>query len=144
VLEALVTDLRAERPDHVVVTGDLTNLGLEGEFRAAAAWLKQFGNGQSVSIVPGNHDAYVPAARSSSWDCWAEYLESDAPGYASPTPSRMPTSAPEIDFPTVRIRGPVALIGVCSARPTGLFHATGTVGVQQLERLELVLRQLAD
>lgn len=144
VLEALVADLQAERPDHVVVTGDLTNLGLEEEFFAAAAWLRQLGSRQRVSIVPGNHDAYVSVPRPSSWDYWAEYIESDAPGCASPTPSRTPTSTSEIDFPTMRIRGLVALIGVCSARPTGLFCATGTVGVQQLERLEHVLRQLAD
>jgi 3',5'-cyclic AMP phosphodiesterase CpdA len=143
VLEALVADLRAEQPDHVVVTGDLTNLGLEEEFWTAAAWLQQLGGPQRVSVVPGNHDAYVPVPQS-FWAYWAEYMTSDSPEYTRPLPPRTLTGKPEADFPTVRVRGPVALVGVCSAQPTGLFRATGRIGSQQLERIEQVLRTLAD
>jgi 3',5'-cyclic AMP phosphodiesterase CpdA len=35
VLDALVTDLRAQRPDHIAVTGDLVNIALEAEFAPA-------------------------------------------------------------------------------------------------------------
>jgi 3',5'-cyclic AMP phosphodiesterase CpdA len=35
VLEALIADLRKTAPDHVAVTGDLTNVSLEDEFGAA-------------------------------------------------------------------------------------------------------------
>src|ERR1700709_781115 len=32
VLDTLVSDLQAQRPDHIAVTGDLVNLALEAEF----------------------------------------------------------------------------------------------------------------
>ena len=32
VLDALVADMQAQRPDHIAVTGDLVNLALEAEF----------------------------------------------------------------------------------------------------------------
>ena len=32
VLDAVVADIQAQRPDHIAVTGDLVNLALEAEF----------------------------------------------------------------------------------------------------------------
>ncbi len=61
-LARLVADLRAQRPDHVAVTGDLVNIGMASEFHRAALWLETFGDPSEVSFVPGNHDAYVRAA----------------------------------------------------------------------------------
>ena len=61
-LTRLVEDLRAQRPDHVAVTGDLVNIGMPAEFRRAAAWMETLGDPAEVSFVPGNHDAYVRAA----------------------------------------------------------------------------------
>lgn len=46
--------VRAERPDAVVCTGDLTMRARSSEFAAATAWLK--GLGVPVTIEPGNHD----------------------------------------------------------------------------------------
>src|SRR5580693_4197362 len=43
VLDALVRDLQAERPDHIAVTGDLVNLALPAEFAPARAWLRSVG-----------------------------------------------------------------------------------------------------
>jgi 3',5'-cyclic AMP phosphodiesterase CpdA len=143
VLDALVTDLQQQRPDHIVVTGDLTNLGLEEEFSAAMPWLQQLGDGQKVSIVPGNHEAYVPIARSSLWSCWAEYLASDEPTHAGTGSLHAGGEAGACDFPSVRIRDWVAFVGVSSAQPSGLLHANGQVGQLQLERLEKVLTSLA-
>jgi 3',5'-cyclic AMP phosphodiesterase CpdA len=143
VLEALITDLHQQRPDHIVVTGDLTNLGLEEEFAAAAQWLRQLGNGQQVSVVPGNHEAYVPIQRSSVWSCWAEYLASDRPVPGEAGSLHAGGEAGICDFPSVRIRDRVAFVGVSSAQPSGLLRANGHVGRPQLERLEKVLTSLA-
>jgi 3',5'-cyclic AMP phosphodiesterase CpdA len=55
--EGLADDLAAQRPDIVVVSGDFTQLGSEGEFRAARAFLDTLE--VPVFAVPGNHD--VPA-----------------------------------------------------------------------------------
>ena len=61
-LERIVTAMKAEAPDHVAVTGDLTNLALDAEIANAALWLESLGPAADVSVVPGNHDAYVPGA----------------------------------------------------------------------------------
>lgn len=51
------------RPDLVVVSGDLTQRALAGQFRAAMAFLRDLGVG--FMLIPGNHDlpAYNPIAR---------------------------------------------------------------------------------
>jgi predicted MPP superfamily phosphohydrolase len=60
VLDVLRADLQAEHLDHIAVTGDLTHLGLPQEFREAAAWLARLGRPEGITVIPGNHDAYVP------------------------------------------------------------------------------------
>src|SRR5262245_35657665 len=42
-LEALRQDMRAQAPDHLALTGDLSNISLPGEWRAALAWLDRCG-----------------------------------------------------------------------------------------------------
>jgi 3',5'-cyclic AMP phosphodiesterase CpdA len=136
VLEALIEDLHREAPDQVVVTGDLTNIACEQEFVAARGWLQRIGPPEKVSIVPGNHDAYAPIPRERSWDHWSEFLRSDPVEGAS-------GNAPG-EFPTLRLRGGAAFIGLSSAQPTALGQATGTLGQAQLARLEALLARLSD
>ena len=50
VLAALVQDLRAAQADHVVVTGDLTHLGLPHEFEQARRWLDALGPAPALSV----------------------------------------------------------------------------------------------
>ena len=45
--------------DHLVITGDLTNLALESEYRRAAEIVGRFGSKLEISVVPGNHDIYT-------------------------------------------------------------------------------------
>jgi len=130
VLEALLEDLRAQQPEQIAITGDMTHLGLPEEFREVRQWLQRLGGPGQLSIVPGNHDAYVAVPWHHSFALWEDYMCSDSPveaGAASPC------------FPGLRIRGPLALIGVSSARPMPPLLATGTVGAVQLHRLEQLL-----
>jgi 3',5'-cyclic AMP phosphodiesterase CpdA len=46
--------LKAERPDALIVTGDITQSGRRREFRAARAWLEQVA--EPRICTPGNHD----------------------------------------------------------------------------------------
>src|SRR6202035_2576745 len=39
VLDALVSDMHGQAPDHIAMTGDFVNLALEAEFEPARAWL---------------------------------------------------------------------------------------------------------
>ena len=132
VLDALVRDLQAQRPDHIAVTGDLVNIALEAEFAPARAWLEAVGTPEHVTVVPGNHDAYVRATRNRSAEIWGDYLRGDAALTAAP-----------ITFPFVRRRGPLALIGVSSAVPTLPFMATGRLGQAQRDALDGILSQLS-
>src|SRR5471030_2866426 len=59
VLDTLVSDMQAQTPDHIAVTGDLVNLALEAEFVPARKWLERVGASDRVTVIPGNHDAYV-------------------------------------------------------------------------------------
>ena len=132
VLEALRRDLQSEAPDHVVVTGDLVNLALEGEFVQAGAWLRRLGPPEWISVVPGNHDAYVPIERERSWAHWADYMTSDDPG---------PDHG--VGFPFLRRRGPLAIVGLSSAVATAPGMATGRLGAAQLQALDRLLADLA-
>jgi 3',5'-cyclic AMP phosphodiesterase CpdA len=131
VLDALVSDMHGQAPDHIAVTGDFVNLALEAEFRPARAWLEAVGSADRVSIVPGNHDAYVRATRRRFSETFASYLDGDD------APDRGGT------FPFLRRRGPLALIGVSSAVPTPPLMATGWLGRNQLEALDRLLSRLS-
>lgn len=54
VVEAVIADLHHQKPDLVVISGDLTQRARPGQFRAAAEFLKRLPGPQLV--VPGNHD----------------------------------------------------------------------------------------
>ena len=126
VLDAIVRDLNTIKTDHIAVTGDLVNLSLPAEYALARTWLERLGSPHDVTVIPGNHDAYVAAARGGPAAYWSDYMRGDD-GAAGGT------------FPFVRRRGPVALIALSSALPTGAFMATGELGHEQLSRLAKVL-----
>lgn len=128
-LNAIVRDLKAQSPGHIAVTGDLANISLPGEFTAARAWLDTLGPAADVTFVPGNHDAYVREAANAAALHWAPYMQGDGTNAA-------------IEFPFVRRRGPLALIGLSTAVPTPPFMATGQLGDEQLARFERTLAQL--
>ena len=106
VIDAIVDDMKAAAPDHVAITGDLVNLALDIEIEMARQWLGTIGAPDDVSVVPGNHDAYVPGAFDKICRAWGDYMRGDG---AAPPRDRNA-------FPYLRVRGDVALIGVSSAR----------------------------
>ena len=132
-LLAVFAAVAAARPDHLVITGDVTNLSLEPEFEEARALLGDLPRSIEVSVVPGNHDTYVPAAyhaRRFAFHLGA-YLGSDLPELA--------VALPAGHFPFVKLRGPVALVGLSSAVPRPPFVASGRIGEAQLGALVRVL-----
>lgn len=151
VLEAAFRDVRSRGVDRILVTGDLTHVSLPQEFLAAADQLAALGTPEQVFLIPGNHDCYVPVAAAESWDRWADYLSGTAPEHfdAATADCLAPASPPGIaprheDFPTLRVHGALATIGLCSAVPTPIFRAGGQLGVGQLERLERLLVALRE
>jgi 3',5'-cyclic AMP phosphodiesterase CpdA len=133
----LIDDLVASEPDHVAVTGDLTHMGLAAEAAEAAGWLARIGPPERVTLVPGNHDAQGAARDHEVTDAWLPYLNSDGePGGVARGAASFPS------FPTVRVRGPVALVGLSSAVPTAVHLATGRAGDAQLAALADLLSSL--
>jgi 3',5'-cyclic AMP phosphodiesterase CpdA len=131
VLDALVSDMQAQGPDHIAVTGDLVNLALEAEFAPARAWLESVGAPDRVTIIPGNHDAYVRVTAHRFGEVLGHYLDGGGAPHAG------------VAFPYLRRRGPLALISVSSAVPTAPLMATGWLGRAQLEALGRILAQLS-
>ncbi len=120
VLAALLQDLEQNAPDHTVITGDLTQIGLPDEFRQVRAWLDTAGNPEDITLIPGNHDRYIAAPYQDTLSLWHPFYQSD---HGSG------------QFPCVRHRGPLAIIGTDSSPPTAPFLATGEVGDGQCQRL---------
>lgn len=133
VLDRLLAAIYDERPDQILITGDLTHIGLPEEIRAVRAWLRDLGPAVQVFLVPGNHDVYAR----DSWPVirreWADYLHLDR----SADNSRMGDV-----YPIVRELGGVALVALNSALSTPILMASGLLGKGQLARLDLVLEQL--
>jgi 3',5'-cyclic AMP phosphodiesterase CpdA len=146
-LDAVTRDLRGAQPDHVAVTGDLVNIALPAEFIHARRWLETIGRPADVSVVPGNHDAYVAAAGVHRDLYWLPYMAGDAfpagpsvGGRTNEVPGQGREEArEEAGFPYVRRRGLVALIGVSTAVATPPFMATGRLGEPQIARVAGIL-----
>jgi 3',5'-cyclic AMP phosphodiesterase CpdA len=126
VLAAIVADLKAQRPDHIACVGDLANIALPEEFERGRTWLEHLGQPRDVSLVPGNHDAYVRGALHRAKVHWAPYMQGDDGG----------------SFPYLRRRGPLVLIGLTTAVPTAWGLAAGRLGARQVTVLAGLLDAL--
>jgi len=131
-LELLLTDLQKHAANHLAVTGDLVNLATDIEIKAAALWLSSFAKPHDVSVVPGNHDAYVPGALDEALEEWRAWITPDTPREDGQ------------NFPYLRIRDNVALIGVSTATASPPFMASGYFGRNQARRFANVLKETGD
>jgi 3',5'-cyclic AMP phosphodiesterase CpdA len=131
-LSGIVADIKAQKPDHIALTGDLVNISLPTEFDRAAQWLRGLGQPDKVTVIPGNHDVYVATAWPQSLGLWGAYMAGDG----------QPTATDFDVFPTLRRRGPVALVGLSSGVPKPPLFATGTLGEAQIARAERLLADL--
>lgn len=128
VVDRVLEDVREQNPEHVVITGDVSNLAFDEEFEAARELLvsKLQMDDERITIVPGNHDAYTKDAyRAGSFErVFARWMTSDAGTQ---------------QYPILRIRGEVAIVGLTSAVPRGAFVSSGEVGPRQLQELDRLI-----
>jgi len=122
VLQALRRDLRHFSLDQLLVTGDLTHIGLPQEFEQGRVWLQQLGEPGDVALIPGNHDTCVAADWDKTFGLWQGYMASD--GESVNNASHAAT------FPSLG----------CPKPP---LMATGTAGAGQLSRLPALLEDAA-
>ena len=129
VADRLIADALTLRSDHIVITGDLVNLGLPAEHEAALTWLRSVGPPDQVTVIPGNHDIYSSMRGDRGVARWAEYMGCEEDTLA---------------FPFVRRVGPLVLVGLNSAVETPPFIASGRLGPHQLEIAQEQLAELGE
>lgn len=123
----------ARHADHVVVTGDITNLSLEGEYSEARRLLDEVARSAEVTVVPGNHDIYLPQIHHERR--FPHHFDS----LQGNDLAELEIDLPAGRYPFVKLRGPVALIGLSSAVPRPPFVSAGYLGREQLGALARVL-----
>ncbi len=129
-LTRLIEHIHTQAPDHLAITGDLVNLAARAEIENVKQWLENLGNPEDISVIPGNHDAYVPGALTRALAAWQPFMLGDEGVHAQ-----------RARFPYLRVRGPVALIGCSTAHATPPFSANGTFGPRQARATAALLRQ---
>src|SRR5262245_30853938 len=112
--EATAREIRRLEPDHVVITGDVSNLALEVGFSLVRSFLGDTLGlpPDRVSLVPGNHDAYTMGSHRTQrfGRFFAPFISSD-----------LGEIVPSSPFPYVRLRGHVAFVGLSTAVPRPPF-----------------------
>lgn len=127
ILDALFAKLDEIKPDHICITGDITFTTDPAEVDQAVEWLARLGDPTRVSLIPGNHDAYVPGALDYAlrqWSCWIQDDEGQQ------------------GFPYLHRRGPVNIIGLSSAVVTPPLTSMGYLGNEQLEKTKALLGRI--
>ncbi|GAC1351153.1 MAG: metallophosphoesterase [Polyangiales bacterium] len=134
-VRAVAEEVKRANVDHVVITGDLTNLALESEFAMVRRFLDddlQLSAAQ-VSVIPGNHDVYTKGSANKRRfeSFFGDYLKSDLPRYG--------VDHCGARYPFVKLRGKVAIIGMSTAVPRGPLMASGRFGGAQIDQLAHIL-----
>ncbi len=126
-LDRVVISLLQQKPDHLVISGDIVNLGTFEEFINGKIWLENLSKKIPLSISLGNHDAYVKGSLKQACNIFANWLKSDV------------DFEQDSYFPNVKIQNGVAIINVCTAIATLPFFATGYFSKKQAKNLEKIL-----
>lgn len=131
ILNGLMAHIKAKSPDHIAITGDLVNIATRAEIDQAKLWLQAHADPDKTSLVPGNHDAYIPGAAKKSADAWQDWMSGERPLGAN-------------HFPYVRRKGPIAIIGLTTSNATLPFRATGNFRQKQAQAAATLLRRAKD
>lgn len=126
---AALETLKAQRCEHIIVAGDLTNLALPAEFRAVWQMLGEYYRPMEMTIVPGNHDFYTRESLANRR--FERMIYALRPGNID--------VGVDANWPFVNLVRDVAIVGLNSAYPRPWFVAGGKIGDRQLDDLDRVL-----
>jgi 3',5'-cyclic AMP phosphodiesterase CpdA len=132
ILDRLTEAIAAEAPDHLILSGDLVQIGLEEEIDQVRSWLADLAPAKQVFFVPGNHDVYAR----DSWAAVRRHWQFVLPGPVQDKPD-----SPTVSYPFTRDMGNVRLIGASSACVTPVFSSRGAMGQEQINRLDALLTE---
>ena len=120
----LVEQIKKMKWDHLVISGDLTQLSLESEFILAREILDPLLNDKTkVTIVPGNHDRYV--VQNINKDLFTKYFGNFF--------GKKNVHLKEINSDWI-------IIGWDSAHPNGWLSAAGTVRRSTIVETEKIIQ----
>lgn len=120
-VRSLVERVESIRPDHILISGDLTTTALDVEFRMARTGLADWLRSGNITVIPGNHDRYTgEATRQRRFERYfGEY-------------------APALDYPWIRrIDDQTGIVALDPTRPGLTAH--GRLPSSQLEALQSLL-----
>lgn len=118
VVEALTTLARQQRPDLIVLSGDITQRARPAQFRAARAFVDSLG--APVLAVPGNHDIAL-------FDLWARLRR----------PYARYSAAFGVDLEPLHRSPDLLVLGVNTTRPWR--HKHGEISGQQVDHVAQLL-----
>jgi 3',5'-cyclic AMP phosphodiesterase CpdA len=114
---------RASGADHVVLSGDLTEMGSDAQFSVLAEILHDSGiTPERITLVPGNHDAYTTV------DGWARAMAGPLAAFAPSSASGAPGKVVD--------RGDVAFVPVDATRFQSITRAGGELTDATADALE--------
>lgn len=126
-----MSELKSHKPDHLAVTGDLVNIATAREIANARLWLENNCDKDFTSLVPGNHDAYVPGAFRSTTQAWKPWISDNE-------------VKTDNQFPYIKVRGPIAIIGFSTSNATLPLRATGKFTKAQTTKGKQLLAKAKD
>jgi 3',5'-cyclic AMP phosphodiesterase CpdA len=108
---------RSSGADHVLVTGDLTEDGIDAQFEVLAEVLLESGlPSEQVTLLPGNHDVYAAP------DAFARALRGPLAAYAA-------TSTPGVPL----VLGDVVVLPLSTAMPQPYQFSAGAIERPEME-----------
>lgn len=123
-IAALLEHVDAQGVDHALCTGDLTGVSTVRELaRAAELFGPRLQQPERFTVLPGNHDRYVPGAQGLFERHFAALCE----GARFPAVKHLPSG--------------VTLVLLDAARPTSLIDSSGLVGEAQRSKLLSILTE---
>lgn len=137
-LALAVAAIADERPDAILVGGDLCQIGTVPEIVAGKAWLERLQTIAPILLVPGNHDIYRRDSILPVLTHWQPWL-----ARVGVTDDHDPHAA----YPVEWHQPGLTLVGLNTAIPTRIGSARGRLGSAQLGRLEerlATIRQRGD
>lgn len=121
-IAALLAHVEAQQVDHALCTGDLTGVATEAELgRAAELFGARLSQPARWSVIPGNHDRYVPGAQG----LFERHFGALCEGATFPAVKHLPSG--------------VTLVLLDSARPTSVIDSSGLLGEAQRSKALSVL-----
>lgn len=126
-LQELLADVDSQSPDHVICTGDLTQMSFPEEFETAANLFgHRLDHPSRFTVIPGNHDRYTQKTEQERhFEKWFGPLCEHG------------------NFPFMKsLSESVTLIGLDPCRATSMADSSGKIGEAQLAKLHELLQQL--